>query len=316
MLIIDAIQPVLTEASGAVVALGNFDGVHLGHQKVLARAREIAKLAGRPFGVMTFEPHPRAVFFPEQPPSRITPVKTKRRVLQQLGVEILFEIPFTIPFSELSADAFIEDILLHHFNISHAVAGHDFVFGHKRGGTMKLLRAHLPKYGVQVSEVAPQLDNTQAQWSSTRIREQLAEGEIKAVTKALGRFWEMEGEVLHGDERGAALGFPTANLAFGHSPDDLIRPKFGVYAVRVAVDGHVLHGVANFGTRPTVDGKRELLEVHAFNFSGNLYGKQLRVAFVDFIRPEKAFASLEALKAQITEDCVAARRLLEQIAIR
>jgi riboflavin kinase/FMN adenylyltransferase len=290
----------------AVTALGNFDGLHKGHQVVLSRARELARAAGKPFAVMTFEPHPRSILFPGPVPYRLTPAPLKRRLLAEMGVDALFEIPFTLDLSRVSAEDFVNHLLVRDCKISHAVAGHDFVFGHKRGGDIAKLKALLEPQGIGVTEVTPQADNAGALWSSTRVREHIEKGEMMEAAAILGRAFEVEGAVEKGDGRGKPLGFPTANLSLA----DAIRPRRGVYAVKVTVDGVQHKGVANFGVRPTVDGQNEKLEVHLFDFSGDLYGKTLRVAFAGFIRAEAAFASLEALKSQISKDCLAAKAIL------
>lgn len=291
---------------GAVVALGNFDGVHLGHQVVLEKAREKARKHNKPFGVVTFEPHPRSIFSPADAPFRITPAHTKRRILSEMGVDVCFEIPFTYEFSKLSAQAFVDELLIGKLDITHAVAGHDFVFGHKRGGDMRLLKDMMKKHHRSVDEIAPVVDAQHVLWSSTRIREHLGSGEPKKAALALGRHWEIEGIVMRGDQRGRTLGFPTANLGLG----EFLRPRHGVYAVRVAHAGQMHSGVANIGVRPTVDSERESLEVHIFDFSGDIYGQSIRVGFVDFIRAEQRFDGLEALKTQIKQDCLVAKGML------
>lgn len=291
----------------AVVALGNFDGVHRGHQAVLAATRRIARDMEAPFGVVTFEPHPRSLFFPDHPPFRLTPPAIKRHLLADMGVDVLYEIPFTAEFSQLGAHGFVHDLLLGQLGIVHAVAGHDFVFGHKRGGDAAFLKNELQKHSVAMTEISPQTDPAQQLWSSTRVREHLEKGEMRAAAIILGRAWAVEAAVQKGDARGNTIGFPTANLAL----DGYIRPRLGVYAVRVAVDGALYKGVANLGKRPTVGGLDERLEAHLFDFSGNLYGKVIRVDFVDFIRDERRFPSLEALKEQISNDCLAAQDILK-----
>lgn len=306
MLIFDTSSPPPKAMQGAVVALGNFDGVHLGHQVVLQMAKDKARKHNKPFGVVTFEPHPRSIFSPADAPFRITPAATKRRILAEFGVDVCFEIPFTYEFSKLSAQDFVEELLLKKLGISHAVAGHDFVFGHKRGGTMNLLKDMMKKHRLAVDEIAPVTDAAHVLWSSTRIRENLAKGEPKDAALALGRHFEIEGEVLRGAQRGRTLGFPTANMGLG----EFLRPRFGVYAVRVMVKGQKHDGVTNIGVRPTVDGERESLETHIFDFVGDLYGQSIRVALLDFIRPEQRFDGLEALKNQINQDCLVAKRLL------
>lgn len=294
------------EGQQAVVALGNFDGLHKGHQVVLGRAQEMAKNMGKPFGVMTFEPHPRSVFCPADPPYRITPPALKRHLLQEMGVDVLFEIPFTREFSQVSAPDFVNGLLLGGTKLSHAVAGHDFVFGHKRGGTIHVLRSLLAEQSVGCSEIAPVVDGEKHIWSSTRVRGHIEKGEMKEAAFILGRPFIVEAEVVKGDQQGSKLGFPTANMEMGAS----IRPRYGVYAVQVSVAGARYQAVANIGIRPTFAGRKEQLEVHLFDYAGSLYGKTLRVEFVDFIRAECAFSGVEALKNQISKDCVAAKAIL------
>lgn len=291
----------------AVVALGNFDGVHKGHQVVLAAAQKAARRINRPFGVLTFEPHPRQLLCPESRTFRITPFAVKRRLLGHIGADVLFEIPFTPDFMKVTAQDFIEKILCEKLGIAGAVAGYDFVFGHKRGGDMNFLKQRLAAHHIPVTAIEPVNDSDNNPWSSTRIRADLEKGDVQAAAAALGRLWEIEGAVEKGAQRGAALGFPTANLALG----DFQRPRFGVYAVQVFCAGGVHKGVANIGLRPTVDGTRESLEVHIFDFSDDLYGKNLRVGLKAFIRDEQAFPDFQALKTQIAKDCAAARNLLD-----
>lgn len=306
MLIFDTSSPPPKPMQNAVVALGNFDGVHLGHQVVLEKAREQARKHGKPFGVVTFEPHPRSIFAPADAPFRITPAHTKHRILASLGVDVCFEIPFTYEFSKLTAETFVEDLLIGKLHISHAVAGHDFVFGHKRGGDMRLLKTLMKKHRLHVDEVAPVTDASHVLWSSTRIRECLQKGDPKNAAMVLGRNWEIEGIVKEGAKRGRSIGFPTANMELG----DFLRPRFGVYAVTVSHAGQRYKGVANIGLRPTVDGTKESLEVHIFDFEGDVYGQSIRVGLVDFIRPEQRFEGVDALKAQIAKDCLVAKQML------
>lgn len=306
MELIDNHHNVPNRLRGAVVALGNFDGVHRGHQVVLLAAKTIAHKTQKPFGVITFEPHPRAVLFPTDVPYRLTPAPAKRHLLKELGVEVLFEIPFTKELSKQTAKEFMDDVLCASLGITHAVAGHDFVFGHKRSGDMQVLRTHLATKNIAVTEIAPQNDGGGILWSSTRIRACIAEGDMPCVASMLGRNWEIEGKVVEGDRRGGTIGFPTANIAL----HETLRPKYGVYAVRFHVNGQSYGGVANIGLRPTVDGQKDGLEAHLFGFLGNLYGADARVEMLQFIRPEQRFDGLEALKAQIAFDCRAAEDIL------
>jgi riboflavin kinase/FMN adenylyltransferase len=306
MHIVTDLSKVPAPLKGAVVALGNFDGVHKGHGIVLAAARDQARKDGRPFGVVTFEPHPRSILFPTSTPYRLTPVAAKRRLLDDMGVDVLFEIPFTPDFSRVTADDFIGGILIRDIGLSHAVAGHDFVFGHKRGGDMQVLRAALQPRRIGITEIAPVLDAGQQLYSSTRIREHIEKGEMREAAAGLGRVWEIEGMVEKGAGRGKPLGFPTANVAMG----DALRPRYGVYAVQVKIGEKSHAGVANIGLKPTVDGRSESLEAHIFDFAGDLYGQIVRVGLVEFIRAEQRFDGLDALKAQIGVDCRTARDIL------
>jgi riboflavin kinase/FMN adenylyltransferase len=293
---------------GGVIALGNFDGVHLGHQAVVRTAVERARGWGVPALVLTFEPHPRSVLKPQIAPFRLTPAPVKEKLLRALGVDEVITLPFTLEFSNLSAEDFVQKILIERLGVSHIVAGFDYVFGHKRGGTMPLLRQWLGPHGVGVTEVTPFRDSGGLIMSSSRTRELLQQGDLNTAAHILGRPWSITGVVEHGAKRGSGIGAPTANIGL----DDYLRPKFGVYAVNVrrVRDGPLWQGVANIGTRPTVDGKTEMLEVHLFDFHENLYGEALEVILLDFIRPEQVFDGLPALKAQIAKDIETAKARL------
>ena len=302
-------RPIPDNLKGAVVALGNFDGVHLGHRAVIAEARSIAEAAGRPLGVMVFEPHPRAVFRPDDVPFRLTSLDAKARLLSELGVDVLFVLPFDRARSLTPAPAFISGILVGALGVGHVVCGEGFMFGHQREGDVALLRAAGQRFGVH--EVAPSLRDGGARFSSSLVRSALREADLDGAAAILGRHWAIEGLVETGDRRGRTIGFPTANVALS----DYLVPKRGVYAVRACVeaahgDGPVLDGAANVGVRPTLDGTRDSLEVHLLDFDDDLYGKVLRVCFVAWIRQEQRFGGLEALKAQIIADCAAARQAL------
>jgi riboflavin kinase/FMN adenylyltransferase len=299
------------EARGAVVAIGNFDGVHPGHRAVLQRAGEVAQAAGAPLGVVTFEPHPRRFFQPAIPPFRLTPPPIKRRLIEAEGAALYYELAFDAAMASLTAEAFIEQVLLAGLGVRHVVVGAGFAFGKGRTGTVSVLE-HVAghKAGVGVTVVAPVTAADGALSASTRVRECLKRGEPERAAALLGRVWAIEGTVAKGDQRGRLLGFPTANLGL----DDYLHPAFGVYAVRAGAYGNrasgLLSGVANLGVRPTVDGARAQLEVHLFDFAGDLYGRTLAVELLSFIRPERKFESLDALKAQIAEDSARARSLL------
>lgn len=298
------------EVRGGVVALGNFDGVHLGHQAVIGRAVEAARASGRPATVMTFEPHPRAVFNPGQPPFRLTPWRIKARHIAALGVDVLFIQHFDLDFARRSAEDFVENVLVSGLGASHVVTGYDYVFGHGRRGDCALLARMAADLDFGTACVSPVCGPNSEVYSSTRVRQALTAGRPAEAARLLGRCWEIEGRVEHGDARGRGIGFPTVNLALG----EYLWPAVGVYAVRAGVDrggDTVWHdGVANFGRRPTFGGGDVVLEAHLFDFDGDLYGQHLRVALVEFVRPERKFDGIEALKAQIAEDCETARRIL------
>jgi riboflavin kinase/FMN adenylyltransferase len=295
---------------GGVIALGNFDGVHRGHQEVIGAAGAIADLHDVPLGVMTFEPHPRRFFQPDLPPFTLTPFRLKAHLIQDLGADFLYVQAFDAALSKGSAQWFVEDVLVAGLGVSHVVVGQDYAFGHKRSGNVALLQAMARDLGFGVTAVAPVKDADGLIFSSTRVRECLADGKLAEAQAILGHAWEIEGRVEHGDKRGRTIGFPTANLRLGPYQ----HPRTGVYAVTAGVDeGLVTHfrpGVANFGKRPTFDKQDHLLEVHLFDTAEDLYGKHLRVRFHHFLRPERTFDGLESLKAQILADADQARALM------
>ena len=295
---------------GSVVAIGNFDGVHLGHQIVIGRAAEIARGLDAKLAVLTFEPHPYQVFHPEAPPFRLTPFRAKARHIEALGVDLLLVLPFDLEFSKVAADEFVRRLIVETLHARHAVVGYDFHFGHKRGGTPDVLRQLGERLGFGVTVVAPLGAAGGTVYSSTRIRQDLAEGRAREAAVLLGRPFEIEGRVEMGDQRGRTIDFPTANLRLG----DYLRPAGGVYAVRVEIledePRRWRDGVANLGTRPTVGGTDLRLETHLFDFAGDLYGKHLCVALVEYLRPERKFAGLAELKTQIAADAAQARAIL------
>jgi riboflavin kinase/FMN adenylyltransferase len=293
---------------GAVLAIGNFDGLHLGHQTVLAEARARARAAGARFAVLTFEPHPRSVFQPGTAPFRLTPFRDKARLMAALGVELLIAHRFDMEFAKKSAEEFVRELLVEGLGVRHVVVGYDFVFGNKRRGTVALLRDLGAAHGFSVNVVDPVANPSGAVYASTLIREHLVAGRPREAAALLGRSWEISGHVRMGDRLGRTIGFPTANLGLA----DSLRPAPGVYAVRVAIGQEWHDGAANLGWRPTVGGKDLRLEAHLLDFSGDLYGKRLRVAFVERLRPEQRFDGLDALKAQIAADCARARDVLAQ----
>ena len=309
MQVIETIDAVPSSLRGGVVLLGNFDGVHRGHQAVIGRGADLAAGNG-PLVVLTFEPHPRSFFRPDQPPFRLTPALNKVHHIEALDVDGLVVLRFDAAFSNLTADEFVRRILVDGLTARHVVVGHDFAFGNKRAGTVDTLSEMGAGLGFDVTVVEPVASADDEVYSSTRIRDYLAAGKPGHAAALLGRPFEVEGPVFEGAKRGRTIGFPTANLALG----DYVRPAYGVYAVLAGIeraDGEAWYdAIANVGKRPTVDGTHEMLEVHIFDFEEDLYGQVLRVALIEFIRPEQEFDGLDALKAQIETDCVTARRIL------
>jgi riboflavin kinase/FMN adenylyltransferase len=299
---------------GAVLAMGNFDGLHKGHAALIDHARSLAAARGAPTAVLTFEPHPRNVFVPGTEPFRLTPFRVKEREIARLGVDFLFIQHFDREFAEQSAESFIADVMVGAIGLAHIVVGHDCTFGNRRRGTPALLREVGDRRGFGVTVIDP-VSGGGMVYSSTRIRELLQDGKPREAAAQLGRFWEIDGRVARGDQRGRTIGFPTANLGLG----EYQRPCFGVYAVRVSGDGaddpfggETIDGVANIGLRPTIGGTLvPRLEAHLFDIDRDLYGRHLRVALVDFIRPERKFGSFDDLKVQIAADADRARAILK-----
>jgi riboflavin kinase/FMN adenylyltransferase len=307
---------------GSVVAIGNFDGVHRGHRAVIDTAARIARETAADQAVLTFEPHPRSVFQPDVAPFRVTPFRSKARQIELLGVDLLFAIHFDLEFSRHSAEDFVTSVLVDGIAAAHVVVGADFVFGNRRRGTPEFLAQMAAKRGFAVTFIEPVIGPDGLAFSSTRIRELLGSGGPAEAAQLLGRFWEIEGRVEQGDKRGRTIGFPTANIGL----DDYLRPATGVYAMRAGLDrpagdggpggpgGSVetawFDGVANLGRRPTFGGDDLLLEAHLFDFDEDLYGQHLRVALIEYLRPETRFDGIDALRAQIAEDATRARELL------
>lgn len=292
-------------ARGASVALGNFDGVHLGHRAVIEAARQ----AGAPLGVVTFEPHPRQFFAPDAPPFRLMNSESRANRLARLGVEQLYELPFGPVLAGLSPEAFARDVLVGGLGISHVTVGADFVFGKDRAGNVATLR-HLGKtLGFGVTAV-PLVGQGGQDYSSTAIRRALSEGRPRDAERMLGHLHRIEGEVVHGNKRGRQFGWPTANMQIL----DLHLPRLGVYAVVVDVltgpDKLSCQGVASLGVRPMFGRNEPNLEVHLFDFDGDLYGQHLSVGLVEFLRDEASFDSVQVLIDQIAADADQARAVL------
>jgi riboflavin kinase/FMN adenylyltransferase len=290
---------------GGIVALGNFDGFHKGHQAVVARAVSRARAEGRPVLVATFDPHPVRFFKPDLPPFRLTTLDQRERLFAEAGADAMLVFHFGPELASVTAPDFVTDYLVSRIGAAGVVTGEDFTFGKARGGNVELLKILGRANRLSVDAVAP-VDDDGAPVSSSRVREALEAGDPATATRLLTRPFAIEGVVERGDGRGRELGYPTANIAL----DRYQRPRFGVYAVRGRLaDGRVLDGAANLGTRPMFDAK-ELLEPYFFDFDGDLYGQVIEVALIDFIRDEWTFDTLDALTAQIAQDCVRARASL------
>ena len=291
---------------GSIVALGNFDGFHLGHQAVVGRAIQRAFHERRPVIVATFDPHPVKFFKPDVPPFRLTTLDQRERLFAHAGADAMLVFRFDKALAVTGAEDFVGEVLATQIGAAGVVTGDDFTFGRGRKGDVAALRELGAQHGIVAEAVAPVLLGD-LRISSGRIREALIEGDTATATRLLSRDFAIGGVVQRGDQRGRELGYPTANLELG----DYQRPKYGIYAVRVTLDDGSEHpGVASLGVRPTFEPPAELLEAHLFGFDGDLYGRKVEVALHAFIREEKKFADVETLVAHMREDEAAARRLL------
>lgn len=296
-------ENVPASARGAAVAIGNFDGVHRGHQALIAHTKTL----GDKLGVLVFEPHPQEFFKPDGPRFRLTPFRAKARLLERFGTDVLFALHFDQNLASLTAETFIQKVLVESMGVKHIVVGHDFQFGKGRGGNVELLKAKGRELGFAVTVFDPVGLGSVAKISSTSIRDALRQGKPDEAARLLGHWWTVEGRVEPGDKRGRTIGFPTANVSL----EGYLEPALGVYAVRAEVGGKTYDAVANFGRRPTFDKKDVLLEVHIFDFNADIYGQQIVVSFISYLRPEAKFSGLDALKAAIAADGENARRLLK-----
>ena len=290
---------------GTVVAMGNFDGVHLGHRAVIAAALEMGRTHRRPALALTFEPHPRRFFSPNTPQFRLSDETAKLRLLAGAGLAGAVVMTFDRKRAETSAQDFIHNDLIGRLGISGIAVGYDFHFGKGRVGSPSLLVAEAPRLGIEV-DVQPHVDIEERPVSSSAIRMALAEGQIREATAMLGDPWFVTGEVIHGEKRGRDLGYPTANIRL----DNQCGLKHGIYAVRVGRGAERIDGVASFGRRPTFDNGAPLLEIFLFDFKDDLYGETLDVAFIGFIREELKFDGADALVRQMNDDSRNARELL------
>lgn len=297
---------------GASVAIGNFDGVHLGHQSVIDIARREAEKSGAPLGVLTFEPHPRAYFAPDAPAFRLMSQAARATRLEKLGVERLYELNFNTALSSLTPREFAQNVIKDGLGLTHVVIGADFCFGKGRAGTTDDLIAFGQEMGFGVT-VAPLLETGDVEISSTAIRNALAEGRPRDAAAQLGHWHRIEGPVIGGEQRGRELGYPTANM----SVEGLHLPKLGVYAVVVDIlDGPhkgSYYGAASLGVRPMFGENTPNIETFIFDFTGDIYGAHVSVGLVDYLRPELKFDGLDALIVQMEKDCQEARTILEDL---
>jgi len=293
---------------GATVAIGNFDGVHRGHKAVIAAALARAGALGKPSAALTFEPHPRAFFDPDEPLFRLTPEDAKLRLLAAAGLDGAIVLTFNAELAKLSAQDFVQRVLVDRFAISGAAIGFNFHFGANRAGSPEFLQAQGREHGFTVDIVPPLLDGGRPV-SSGPIRAALAAGRLDDAAEFLGYPWFVSGTVIHGDKRGRELGFPTANLRL----DPACALRHGIYAVRAAIAGRRYDGVASFGRRPMFDSGAVLLEIFVFDFAGDLYGANIDVAFIAWLRDEAMFASATDLMRQMKEDSRLAREALARV---
>ncbi len=302
-------DPLPPHLHGAVAALGNFDGYHLGHQAVGSAAIAEARKTNVPAIIATFDPHPVRHFAPHVPPFRLTTLEQRAQIYAQAGADAMLVFAFDADLASMPAQSFVQDLLRKHLSLSMVVTGEDFSFGKARGGNIDRLRAWGAECGLAHIAVGPVTDD-HGVISSTRVRDHLKAGEISQANALLTRPFTVRGMVQHGDKNGRKLGYPTANIDMGH----YLRPRYGIYAVRGRLpDGRVVDGAANMGIRPSFDPPKELLEPHFFDFAGDLYGQMIEVEFHAFIRPEAKFDDLEALKLQMARDCEQARDILKNI---
>ena len=304
---LDRAGAVPPEFRATVAAIGSFDGVHLGHQALIARVKAVAGRIGAAPAILTFEPHPRAVLRPDQALFRLTPADVKRRVAEAAGISRVIEMRFEPGLSALTADEFVQAVLVDRLRVAAVVVGQDFRYGKGRTGDVTTLTDAGRRLGFRVETVLPVADAAGVIISSGRVRDALAAGRIAEANALLGYRWMVSGTVIHGDKRGRELGFPTANVSL--PPTNALR--HGIYAVTVSWDGERRRpAVASFGVRPTFGGSLPLLEPHIFDFDGDLYGKTIHVSFVEWLRPEERFASIDALVRQIKDDARRAGEIL------
>ena len=297
----------LRNNEGGVYALGNFDGVHLGHKEIISKVNKISRSENIPSGVLIFDPHPRNYFNPDLNNFILSDINTRSYLLEKNELDYLGILTFNKKMSDLSPRDFIEKIIKNRVGVSHLIVGYNFRFGKNRKGDIEILSKICGEFNIDLT-VIEQVKNKELTISSSKVREAIEGLDFKKAKEIIGDYWKILGRVVQGDKRGRELGFPTANIIM----NNIMKPKFGVYAVKIEFDNNIYNGIANFGVRPTFDKSKSLpiLEVHLFNFSDNLYKKEIVVSFIDFIRKEKKFDGLESLKKQIKLDIKQAKNLL------
>lgn len=300
------------EPKGVVAALGNFDGVHIGHQKLFECVKDLAAEHGAPSGAVVFDPHPRRFFRPDDPPFLLSQPDDRDCFIRECGLVHVFRLGFNRELASMSPEAFVQDVLKQRLGLAGVVTGDEFRFGAGRAGDSDVLTKLCRQSGISYRAVTPiTAEMVDEKIGSSGVRDALKRGDVKAACQMLARPWQVTGQVEVGQRIGRTIGFPTANIRLG----DVIHPRNGVYAVRVKIDGEAQYrqGVANFGRKPTLGDHAPLLETHILDFDGDLYDRRLEIAFIDFLRDERKFDGLDSLKAQITNDRDAARQVLVKL---
>ncbi len=296
--------------SDVVLTIGTFDGIHLGHQELLRIIKNRAEEVNGTSVLLTFHPHPRIVLQPDSQDGiqLITTIDERIELLEKTGIDVVVIVPFSVEFANMPADDYLKNVLINHFHPKEIIIGYDHHFGKNRTGNFDLLAASQELYDYQLTQIPKQTLEKNA-YSSTAIRQALNQGEIHKANKLLGYNYFINGIVSHGDKRGRELGYPTANIQLIHS--DKLIPANGVYAVRTWIDGKAYDGMLNIGIRPTFRGEEKTIENHLFNFDQDIYGKAVRTEFIDYLRPERKFDSIEALKNQLAVDERQAKQILK-----
>jgi len=311
MLIFNGISEIKEKLRHPAVTIGNFDGVHLGHREIFRRVRELARARDGVSVVITFVPHPLQVISPDTGVKLITTPQEKRSLIEASGIDYLLEIPFDLAFASISAPAFVEQVLVGAIGMESLVIGYDYAFGRGREGNVTLLRQLGARFNFVVELLQPISSGTLV-YSSTAVRTMVSEGDVKGVVSVLGRHYAVTGTVVHGHQRGRELGFPTANL----ETQKALIPAAGVYAVKVRIDSDFYDGACNIGTNPTFGNEELSLEVHLFDFDGELYGREVSLVFIERLRGELRFSSLDALKQAIAADVARCRTILGEVSVK